>query len=66
MIPDVGCIIKYGSYFGLVDELNYEDMTAKLLLYKTFDEADDVVHKLSLQQFPNWHKTNCPKCKEQQ
>ena len=64
MIPDTGCIIKYGSYFGLVEHLDLDKMTAKLLLYKTFEEADDVVHKLSLEQFPNWHKTECPKCKK--
>jgi hypothetical protein len=63
MIPDTGCIIKYGSYFGLVEHLDLNKMTANLLLFKTMEEADDVVHELSLKQFPKWHETECPKCR---
>jgi hypothetical protein len=66
ILPDFGSIIKFGDWFGLVQYVDHHKMETKLKLFKTFDEADNVNHELSLQQFPNWHKTNCPKCKEQQ
>lgn len=62
-VPDFGSIIKFGKWYGLVQYTDYDKMESKLKLYKTFEEADNVVHDVSLRQHPEWHKTECRKCR---
>ena len=62
---NVGDIIKLNDSTTIViTYVDLQKLEGAIKLYGSIQEANEHRHTISLQQLPEWHKTNCKKCKE--
>lgn len=62
-LPDVAQVIVMENYTMLFTSVDYSELKGTVIFFDNIERAEEYIHKGSLDQFPEWHKTSCLICK---
>ncbi len=62
--PHVAEIINAYNFSAVFTSVDMQKEEGTVKFFPNVKAARDWVHERSLEQFPQWHKENCPDCKQ--